>query len=320
MKGIKHYIKTFKNILRQHGFAQDAFYTYHYRPKKADEVNNFVPESMPNVGIVIQGPIKKEDDFTIETIKLYQKYYPDSPIFVSIWDTELDADIAQFKTLCGEDRVVISHFEKGDKSHNYQIVTAGAGIKKAYESGCEYIMKTRTDQRLYAPQVLSSMVRLIHTFPVKISSKVKGRLICNGMGTFGDRLYNLADMFVFGASEDVLRYFTCPKDERDLSDLKKIEYINHLQYEAEYSKWRTGEIWFASHYLESLGFSLKWTLEDSDYYRRELFCIVDNAMLDLLWPKYTDAEYRWINYQDKESFHPVSFMEWFNDLQKDRLK
>ncbi len=312
MKGIKHYIKTIKNLLRIHGFAKDAYFTYHYRPKCADEVEKFVPESVTNVCIVIQGPLKKEDDFSFETIKLYKKYYPNTPIVVSTWDTESVEDLDYLKQLCGVDNVCVSHFEKSC-SINYQRTTSLAGIKRAMELGCEYILKTRTDQRIYASRILSLLIKMWKDFPIRIVSKAKGRIVVNGVGTLSDRFYDLSDMFVFGHKDDVLRYFSCPKDNRDIPNLmKQIKYENHLQYNAEYSKLRDGEIWFATHYLESLGYNLKWTFDDSDYYRNELYIIIDDSMLDLYWPKYTQKEYRRTNYYTQEDFHQVSFLEWYN--------
>lgn len=310
MKGLRHYIKTLKNILRQHGIAQDDYYTYHYRPKRAGEVMNFMPESMPKVGIVIQGPLRKEDDFTVETVKLYKNFYPDSPIIVSTWDTESEADLEHIQSLC---ELCVSHFDKNEG--NFQRTTSLTGIVKAQELGCEYVLKTRADQRVYAPRLLSFMVKMIADFPIRIKCAAIGRLICNGSGVFSDRLYNMSDQFVFGHSEDMYRFFACPIDERKTVDTN-IPYIDHRQHEIAVSKLRIGEMWFTTHYLESLGFNLKWTHEDSDFYRNELFIVIDNAMMDFYWPKYSDEEYRWREYYERDSYHPVSFADWYVEQTK----
>lgn len=317
---IKYYLHKIKNLLHMQEPAKpskDMFLTYHSRPKNADDVHNYKQESLTDVCIVIQGPIKHEDKFTFETIKLYKKFYPSTPIIVSTWDTEPDDDLENLIHLCGEDNVCISHYEKSN-SINYQRITSFAGVCKAQELGCKYILKTRTDQRIYMPQVLSFLIRLHEYYPIKVQCKTKGRLITCGMSTFSTRLYNISDMLVFGKTEDILRYYSCPLDSRDHSKLEKPDskcYCNYRQYCADYSKLRTGEIWFTSHYIESLGFQLKWTHEDSDYFRRELFIIVDDSMLDFYWPKYTDKEYRWRNYKTIDSLHQVTFMEWYKEQQ-----
>lgn len=319
MKSCKQYIKILKNLIFPcKPVKQEIFTTYHDRPKMASKISAFVPDEISDVVIVIQGPLKREDDFTLETIKLYKKYYPKTPIIVSTWDTEPESDMERIKAVCGESGVVISPFWSGGCSHNYQRASALAGVKKAQENGCRFILKTRTDQRIYAPNVLSFLVKLWNDFPLNIKCAAKGRLITCGMSTFSNRLYNISDMFVFGRTEDIVRYFSCLEDKRDFSQIKKPipdDYPTYMGYTAEYSKMRTGEIWFTSHYIESSGFDLKWTFEDSDYYRNELFIIVDDAMLDFYWPKYTDKEYRWRNYKTIDSLHQVTFMEWYKEQQ-----
>lgn len=315
MKEIRHNLKLIKDFMfPPKSVKQSDFMTNHLRPKMSDKVAAFISDEISDVAIVIQGPLKHEDDFTLETIKLYRKYYPKTPIIVSTWDTELEPDLELINAECGENGVVISHFRSGDCSHNYQRASALAGVQKAQESGCRYILKTRTDQRIYAPNVLSFLVKLWNDFPLHIKCGAKGRLIACGMSTFSNRLYNISDMFVFGQTEDIVRYFSCPEDKRDFSQIRKPipdDYPTYKGYTAEYSKMRTGEIWFTTHYIESSGFELKWTFEDSDYYRNELFIIVDDAMLDFYWPKYTNQEYRWRNYVTRDVLHEVSFMEWY---------
>lgn len=308
MRGIKHYYKQFKSYLRQHGFATtNSFFTMHLRPKRADGISLFIPENYSNVGIVIQGPLNHKDNFTLETVRLYKKYYPQTPIIVSTWDSEREEDLKRIQCEC---ELCVSHFDK--EEGNYQRTTSLAGIARARELGCEYIMKTRTDQRLYASQILSFLIKLIGDFPVKLNCAAKGRLVACELSTFSNRQYNISDMFIFGKSDDVLRYFSCPLDRRGDNGYDKLVFHDFLQFQADYSKLRIGEIWFASHYIESLGFELKWTFDDSDYYRNELFIIVDNAMLELYWPKYGSVnEHRWKTYTKQDSYHPVTFKEWY---------
>lgn len=298
------------------------FYTYHCRPKYADDVQNYQTEIIPEVAIVLQGPLKTEDNFTVETVRLYKKYYPGTKIIVSTWDTESDINLAKIKAEC---EVCVSHFVKDKAQDNYQRTNTLAGIRRANELGVKYVLKTRTDQRIYTPKVLSFFINLLEIYPLRIKCSAKSRIITCGLSTFCNRLYNNSDMLLFGWTSDLLTYFSCPEDKRDISQLvkpKRSDYSSFVQYQADYSRIvRTGEIRFSSYYLESLGFNLKWTYEDSDYYRRELYIIIDDSMLDLYWPKYSNKEYRWRNYRDEaEALHQVTFMEWFNDLQKHGMK
>ena len=319
---MKRIIRYLLRMLKKNFLGKDCpipkdFVTYHRRPKNADAIGAYDSESFPNVGIVMQGPLKYEENFTLETIKLYSKYYPDTPIIVSTWDTEDQYVLEQIQKCSANVKLCVSHFEPGMERIpiNLQRTTSLTGVKKVQEMGCQYILKTRTDQRIYAPRIFSFLIKLLTTFPIKIRTRAKGRIIVCSMCTFSDRLYNLCDMFIFGYSQDILQYFSCPEDTRIHATLKAPNIDDHVQRCVEYSKLRPGEIWLATHYIESLGFDLKWTHEDSDYYRRELFIIVDDSMLDLYWPKYTDKEYRWRNYYTKDAYHQVTFREWLSGQQ-----
>lgn len=298
-------IKIVKRII-----ARDFYFTYWLRPKKEinyDAVIHNGNNTTDVFGIIVQGLIKKDDDFTFETVKLYKKYYPTAKIILSIWDSEPDDVIQKFKKL--ECEICISKvFEKrmGYDSINLQRQTTLAGVNKALELGCTYIAKTRTDQRICAPDVLSFMVNLQKVFPLKIKTDAKQRIISCSTGTFSNRLYNISDLFLFGTAIDMKRYFNCPFDDRDDSLPKPFD---NQSDQIEYSKLRHGEIYFCSHYIESCGFNLKWTLEDSDYYRKELFIICDSESIDLYWPKYTDYEYRWRRYKT-DILQQVTFKDW----------
>ena len=114
-------------------------------------------------------------------------------------------------------------------------------------------------------------------------------------------------MFLYGDAADVIRYFPDKVDDRDW---KPIQWTGNI----EYSQLRAGEVWFTANYIESLGNELKWTIEDSDFYLRELFLIVDTALIDLYWAKYTDSEYGERKYNDDnfQNQRVVTFFEWLN--------
>ena len=47
--------------------------------------------------IIIQGPIENEDEFTLETVKIYKKIFPNTKIILSTWNTEKQSIIDKFK-------------------------------------------------------------------------------------------------------------------------------------------------------------------------------------------------------------------------------
>ncbi|MCR4641865.1 MAG: WavE lipopolysaccharide synthesis family protein [Lachnospiraceae bacterium] len=275
------------------------------RPRFADEIGLFSKFSISRkTAIVMQGPVRTEDDFTLETIRLYQKLYPECDIILSTWRGE-ESRLDEIR----KERVdiVLSDLPEHSGIMNcaYQTVSSLAGIKRAIEMGAEKIIKTRTDQRFHLPDLPCYLNDLQEQFPLAIPTKQHARIIAISQTTFDDRLYQICDMFLYGDSEDLLLYFSCPLDQRDK---RTLEWIDPIQF----SKERGAEIWLTSYYLESLGYELKWTLEDSDHYRNELFIIIDSAMIDLLWPKYDNSECSQRNYLGRGSGEQVSFLDWLH--------
>ncbi len=240
---------------------------------------------------------------------MYKRLYPECILILSTWNSEREY-LAPFNDLgiivCTSDTPKHS----GALNCSYQAVSSYAGIAKAFEIGCERICKTRTDQRFYLPDLFAYLEDILDAFPLRIQTLQKERLIAISYTTLSSRLYHVCDMFLYGNANDVLRYFPGKVDDRDW---EPIQWINNI----EYSKLRAGEVWFTSNYIESLGYELKWTLEDSAYYMRELFLILDTAMIDLYWAKYTDSEYGERLYNDNsfENQRVMNFFAWLSDYQ-----
>ena len=78
------------NCLKEYENNSDFYASFIKRPKYA---NKFVSIEEPcyencNTAIIMQGPLVKENDYTVETVKLYDKIYPGSKIIVSTWENE----------------------------------------------------------------------------------------------------------------------------------------------------------------------------------------------------------------------------------------
>lgn len=310
--------RTIKALIENKGIyyfknAKEDYFTYWMRPKSADLIEyKAVDTTGSNVAILIQGPIKLENDFTLETVKLYKKIFPHCKIIVSTWEDEAEEVIDKIKTAGAY--VVQSKLLPVDLrrqgSVNLQRETSYAGVQLAKELNCEYICKTRSDHRIYYPKAMSFLLKMIEQYPLTVySDRVKKRLIACSVGTFSNRLYNVSDLFLFGTTEDIARYFSCPQDTRNYQFVLSEEHGHE-----EYSKQRPGEIWFTTHYLENIGADLKWTKEDSDLLRNTYFMIIDNAMIDLYWDKYTNLEYRWRNYNNRVPLEEVTFEDWVLEM------
>ena len=290
---------------------EKLFITYHSRPMnsasvytRSDEVRN-----QKRLAIVIQGPIISENDLTLETVKIYKKHFSDAPIILSTWSDEDSAAVKRFEEL--DVSVILNEKPaySGTSNINFQIVSAGSGIRKAQELGAEYALKTRTDQRIYAPNVADYLYNITEVFPVREGYSQKKRIVGVGLNTFKYRMYGLSDMLIYGHIDDMLLYWNVALDQRVFSDEEIRKVSTSLR---NFALWRVCEVYLATEFLLKVGRKLEWTLKDSWEAFADHFCIVDKEQLDLFWPKYNRLEYQWLNYTDGINSQEMTFREWLN--------
>lgn len=305
-------IDDISRVLMNKEKKEESYLTYWSRPKKINSIKYF-KESFSNekIAIILQGQILCDDHFTLETVKLYSALYPKSPIIVSTWYDELKNKKKEIELIEKEKNVFMVYSDypsvSGHGHINYQRKNTLAGIEYAEQIGCEYVLKTRTDQRLYANDTILFLKTLVDTFPLTIQAEAKGRIAVCSLSTIKNRLYNICDMLLFGYIEDLKRYFS-PKEASDLP--QNMVWPNEFKDPVAFARIRPGEIYFATHYIENCGFELKWTFEDSDYFRNNLFIVFDSESVDQFWPKYNRKEYMWRSY-NTDKFDLASFKDWY---------
>ncbi len=293
--------KWFKKLLDLLEKPLPYFFTFSLRPKKAEKIG-VVPDdlvSFPKLAIVIQGPIIYDQDFTFETIQLYKKIFPNAKIILSTWNYEQSTYLQKIKDKL-VDVVLSQPPERAGVSYvNYQIVSSLAGICRAKELGVEYILKTRTDQRIYHPGALEFLVNIVEKFLPANGYKQNKRIVGTSLNTFKFRNYGLSDMNLFGQVDDILKYFSLPLDNDGSGFLNLHPAVS--------------EVYLSSNFLRSVGKDLKWTLYDSWEAFRDNFCVVDEQSLDLYWYKYSRMkEYRYRRYQKRRNDEPITFADWFS--------
>ncbi|MCK4809722.1 MAG: hypothetical protein KAS99_02150 [Candidatus Omnitrophica bacterium] len=307
---------------RGHGLLRDlievveenakVFITYHSRPMdsasvctKRDDVRN-----QKRLAIIIQGPIVCKNDFTLETVRIYKEHYSNALIILSTWEDENSDAVKRFEEL---DVSVILNKKpdySGISNINFQIVSAGSGIRKAQELGVEYALKTRTDQRIYAPNVADYLSNIVEVFPVSRGyERQRKRIVGVSLNTFKYRMYGLSDMMIYGYIDDMLLYWNAVLDQRKFSDEETQKASTSLR---NFALWRVCEVYLSTEFLLKVGRKLEWTLKDSWEAFADHFCIIDREQLDLFWPKYNRFEYRWLGYTEKINSEEMNFREWLN--------
>lgn len=310
---IRRIIRKAAGYGAQHG--GDYYTTINQRPIMADGVNlqPDVSADSEKYAVVIQGPIVAEDDFTLETVKLYQKHFLGSRIYFSTWNDTDEEQLRPFRDLGVE--LVLS--EKPEKpalfNLNMQLVGSGNGVKKAVADGATWILKTRPDQRLYYPDALVFLRGLATQFPVNGNWDQKYRIVAVGHGTLKFTPYHVTDQTVFGHADDMLKYWTPPLRVEDAPAHwpKNLNDI-HLNLPIRENSKAAAETYITSSFLASVGRPLKWTVEDGWAALKDHFCVADYAMTDFFWWKVQTNTYleNTKRYDCLTTRNEVSFGDW----------
>jgi hypothetical protein len=231
------------------------------------------------IGIVMQGPLIRENNFTVNTIKRYMNYSDNLSIIVSTWDDEDRAELDQIRAAGA---VVVTSKKPefaGNFNINYQLVSTLAGIKKAVEFDCKYICKTRTDQRIYGETAFAFMMCLLKHYPAAAGGQ-RQRLI--GLSTeYGSmyKPYYISDFLYFGQTEDIYKLFDIPLDERNIVRRK-----NSCQRAVEDEL--IPEVYILREYLKKTGAEYGVSVKDYWLFLRDRMILIDKSIIGLYWPKY----------------------------------
>jgi hypothetical protein len=294
----------------------EYFASYNERPKRAAQIGTWPEQGALTKGctIVMQGPIATDQNFTRETLMLYARNFPGCKLILSTWsDTPQDL-LAPMRKLGVE--IVLSEKPRvpGLCNVNMQLVSAGAGVRAAVAGGAEWILKTRTDQRLYNPDAMAYLVALAQAFPVVPGFRQRCRIIGVGQGSLKFAPYHITDQSVFGHAEDMHTYWTPPLNEAplpagwpaSLPDIYRQLPVGELCLHA------APESYIAQSFLSRIGRTQDWTLPDSWAAYRDHFCFADYGTTDFYWVKQQSLTLREMDnvYDVVSNRQEFTFREW----------
>lgn len=288
------------------------YYTYNYRDKfiklKKRKKKN-------SISIIIQGPIIKKNNFTINSAKLYLKNcYGD--IIISTWEGELSAEEIKYLKKKGI-YIVLSKFPKatGPYNLNYQTKSTYEGLKISNKLKNKFSIKTRSDCRIYLKNFDTNLINFFE-FCRKVKKTTK---IGSTSFTVEKRLYGISDFIIYGKTRDLIKYFPKPflnqdfenfkkfigKNKKNKKDLSKIDFVCYPENFLCYN--------YLKKYIDT---KIKYS---SLYYSRYLskyFTIIDNSNLDLFWYKYNHQ----FEYRDKQFVEDninrdqfINFFKWLKN-------
>ena len=300
--------------------SKTEYATYKIIPKKTFEIpliNYFIKSN--NFAIILQGTLCSKDDMTLNSIKYYKKVYPYAKIIVSTWNDEPEEEIN--KLLCCGAIIVKSELpkERGIINVNYQLINSLAGVKKAKELGCEFSVKTRTDQRVCKAFIFDMMISAVKLF--KGLGTQKGRIVTLGVGGGGMFIpYHTCDFLYLGHTDDLINLFSVPLDFRkDVENRRDViaKFTRRQCAEQELGP----EIYIMKHYCEDvLGLKCRNTVEDYwNVVKNYLICF-GMKDVDLMWKKYDHlynmnffaSEYKNNDSPERMATMCFDFFNWFN--------
>jgi len=285
------------------------------RPKLSEQIqqNGFF-ESRAKVGIVLQGPVVLEEDFTLETIKIYKKNYSNHILILCTWEG-LDANFENEVAQLGVEIIKSKQpTERGALNVNLQIVSSSNGIKRAKELGCQYVYKTRTDQRIYATDLSDFLIEKVHKDSSDLPAVMKGRLVSSSLTTVYLRPFGIGDMFMFGTIEDMLLYWDSKLDNRTFVK----ETVPSLSV-LETAKLKLAETYLCTNFLDKIEYEYQMTLTDSLEVYRKLFYVVDFLSINQFWYKYDWRNESRFDYYQPNTFHllnSINFEQLSNEENK----
>lgn len=263
---------------------------------KNDEYNN--------IAIVMQGNVINEDNFTINTLLLYRKMFPKIKIILSTWEiSNFHSEILINNNI----KILINKkpFNSGISNINLQIISTISGIQYAKECNVKYVLKTRTDQRIFNYNIFNYFLTLMNKFPPEYNQNVRSRIIGISLNTFKYRLYGLSDMLQFGYTEDIELYWSAPIDTRIPN---KFNLSKRGVTWLDFSKWNVCETYMLTNFLINIKVNFNYTLENYLGILGSYFIIVDTESIELFWRKYTFNMDRYDHMNVK--YPQISFNDW----------
>lgn len=295
-------------------------FTSNYYEFKVYKKNNIIDSNQnyekvnTKICLLMQGPLIEIDNFTFETLKFYKSFDHNTIIIFSTWvnqKIEIINNIKKLGILVIENEIPEN---KGIVNVNLQIISTNKGLELAKILNCEYVLKTRSDQRIYEYKDLYTyFINILKSFPLIDNNILKDRLIISNLNSFENRFYGISDMFMFGRICDMYKFWNIPVQENDI--LPK-NILNE-----RYISFNLGEGAFVMNFFKILKFIPKWNKFDSDYFFSKYFYVINKEEINLFWFKY--KRHDGFNYYNNEKknifFSRINSSKWLINYHKFKI-
>lgn len=260
--------------------------------------------SLQNIAIILQGGVSEFNSKIVKTaISRYSAIYPKVDIILSTWNDADKGTIDSIASSAGK-RVHILLERKpeypGLGNTNLQIVSTMNGIRRATRLGCEYILKSRTDQIFGSFDFLEQMLQLQSFFTENIPTLIKKRIVVGSMGSLRMRPFSVSDFFSFGSAEDMLLMWSLPLSRNIDNEKRYADHDSPIRHRSSADvlpmdesisehiiyKGRAGEGYIVSKLLDLSGLTYSHDWIDSYRFIASFFIIADSGSIVHYWNKY----------------------------------
>ncbi len=218
-----------------------GFLGYTVRPYKSNSTQTIIEDGR-GVAIVISGVVKREYDFTLETVRLISDQYPKANIIVTLWPDDLDLK-NEFEALGSVPILLVAPEEvNGGYSTNHQIRSVCDGLLFANRLGAEFALRLRADQRPMNPDFISYLkawhgaaLRRVATNTKNGKLRLQGPIVsledCAKLFSFG----HIPDHFHFGYAADLLALWDSPLRSESAPEPESFgEYVDSTHFVEQY--------------------------------------------------------------------------------------
>lgn len=264
------------------GYQDFAFYMERLRWQMEHSSKTRNPSSQR--AIVIQGPITK--NLHVEIVQHYAQSNSSDTVILSTWEATNPVFLKKLEPWV--DHLVLNSPPdySGYQNRNYQIISTLEGLRKAHSIGAEFVIKTRVDIALLTDNLFKASKDILSLYNPKVAQSygLKNRIIVPECYTRKFVPYHPSDLVMIGHTEDLLKYWDVPLDQRRfvLTDLewkgKTLEQIG--------SEGGPAESYLATSFVKKLGRKLLGSVEDSWDVYRDFFLVTDCSWFELFFSKY----------------------------------
>ena len=276
------------------------------RQLKLDLINSKVctNNEYGTVGILLQGPIIRENRFTEQVILRYLALFSEAKVVLSTWsDEEISLPIEILNHQNFHLVKVAKPKFPGLSNINLQIASTKSGLNKMEVLDVKFVAKTRTDQCLFNPRAIDL---LLTAYSLHCKDLEPDKIIGLSSNTFLFRNYSFSDMFQFSSLKTIIDYWSCPYDQRLVGDLNP--YPESTMRHS--GLLRIAETYLVTNYMKLNGIDPDNSFKQSLEIYRDLFCILDSSAVELIWNKYSQNENMWRISTFPDKFYEISYWDW----------